>query len=248
MSTDQTRKFEMLVRVDGFGKDNVDLFPATTLGGEAFQALGKAVAELREHRVARQESAGQGRKVKRVARVALVEQIDAIRRNARGIAVANPGFDDPFTAPKSRSDETLVDTARTFIREAERTKEQFARYRAPEGFIDQLRKCLDAFEQASRVHKAGRNMQAEARSGIERAFASAFAALQTLDTVVPNELSTNPGKLAVWEHNRRVDYSRKTRRVTRVVPTPAPAPADAPTAVAPVGPDNTPAPALVRAS
>ncbi len=85
MYPNHTRKFDMLVRITRFGDENPQLSSSATLAGQAFRTLGQAVTELREHRMARQESAARGRKAKRLARLALIEQIDAVNRNARGI-------------------------------------------------------------------------------------------------------------------------------------------------------------------
>ncbi len=163
-----------------------------------------------------------------------------MRAASRGI----PGFDEPFRLPKSRSDATFVDTARTFIREGERTKEAFVRYRVPDDFTARLGKALEDFEVASRVHQAGRNTQTEARTGIDRAFTQAFAALQTLNTAMPNELANDPGKLAVWQQIRKLNYARRTRRVASVMPaTPVDVPPAAPAPVVEV-----PKPPLEKAS
>ena len=91
----------------------------------------------------------------------------------------------------------------------------------------------------------------------DTAIASGLAAVGRLDAIVPNQLLGNPGTLANWEHERRVDWSARRRR-SRTAATPAPAPqpvadpaepqpVSAPDAAAPASPEPA-APALEMAS
>lgn len=218
MTTTETRRYEMLVRVSAFGESHGELFPKTGLGGQAFVAVADAVKDLHEHAVSKMMTAKGGRKAKAMARAALIEQLETTVRSARGIAAVTPGFDDRFQMPRARTDAAFLTAGRAFIEEAQRVKEQFTRYDMPADFVARLTGCVDEFEQAIRAQQVGRDGLAKARASIERAFASGLAAVQTLDIVVPNRLHDDPVTLSVWEQDRRIDYSRRTRRVTAAPP------------------------------
>jgi len=231
MSTNEMRKFEMLVRSNTFGETHSSLFPPTTLGGEKFQVLAAAVAQLREQSIAKQTTAKGGRKVRRVAREALLAQLDAIHRAARGIGVSNPGFEDVFQMPRTRTDAAYATVAHAFLREAERVKEVFTRYEMPDDFVVQLTTAVESFETACREQEVRLGTLRAARSSIAQALDAGLAAVLELDTIVSNRLSRDPVTLSVWEQARRVDYSRRTRRVSTDVP--AAAPVTAPVVTAP---------------
>lgn len=59
---------------------------------------------------------------------------------------------------------------------------------------------------------------ASARAGIQAALSSGFAAVRKLDIVVANQLQDDPMTRAVWERDRRVDYSRRTRKAASPPP------------------------------
>ena len=46
MNLEETRRYEMLVRVRDYGAEHGDAFPASSLGGQMFGDVGKAVTQL----------------------------------------------------------------------------------------------------------------------------------------------------------------------------------------------------------
>jgi len=95
MTTRQTRKYEMLQRVHTFGLARRDQFPAESLSGEAFRAVGVAVAELARHAASKVTTLNEGLRAKRETRRTLVERLKAMARCARAIEVTSPGFSEP---------------------------------------------------------------------------------------------------------------------------------------------------------
>ncbi len=229
MNTNEVRRYEMLQRVQKFGETHRELFPASETGGEAMAAVAAAVRQLSEQAVSKVTTAQGGKRAKALARRALTLRLEAVRRSARAIAEDDPGFDDPFQMPRSRSAQALLIAGRAFVREAEARKERFLAYRSPETFVTSLSVLVDALEQAIHSREAGRDGVASARAGIQAALASGFAAIRKLDVIVVNQLQDDPMTLAVWERDRRVDYSRRVRKAASPPPdTPAagePAPA-----------------------
>jgi hypothetical protein len=147
MTRMEMRRYGMLGRVRDFGQAHRDLFPESSVGGQAFATVAAAVAELSEHAVAKLSSAREGIRAKTEARHGLIDRLEAIARTARAIAVDRPGFDDSFRLPRQHSDEALVTIARVFIQDAEATKDQFVAHglgrRRP-------RPCTSGFRSACR--------------------------------------------------------------------------------------------------
>ena len=239
MTGTQTRRYEMFVRVRDFGKAHEALFPESTGGGKAFAAVAAAVARLSEHTASRGAQRGTGARV--AARQALLERLDAIVRTARVIAEEVPRFDEPFSPPKRRGDQSIVASGRLFLRHMESSKEQFISNGMPDTCVTDLAALVDSFEQAVLHGQAGKNGQAAAQVGIEEAFDAGRKAIRKLDVIVPNQLQGDREALAVWELARTLEKSRRAKSA-------AVEPAPAPPSTTPPAPAVTPAPVLAAMS
>src|ERR1700745_931625 len=103
MTSKETRRYEMLVRVRDFGEAHRDLFPTSTRGGEAFAAVAEAVRQLTDHAVAKLSPAQEGKAAKTAAHTTLLEQLTAIKETARVVAKV-PGFNKVFRLPTWKGD------------------------------------------------------------------------------------------------------------------------------------------------
>jgi hypothetical protein len=115
-----------------------------------------------------------------------------------------------FLMPAARSDVALVTTARVFIREGGARQDQFARHRLPATAFSDLQALVDTFEAVSRGRRAARSSQTEAQAEIESALARGLDAKRTLDVVMANVLASDPGLLAAWKRDRRVEGTRRS--------------------------------------
>ena len=212
MTTNETRRYEMLLRVHKFGQAHQELFPAQSVGGQALQIVAVAVDQLGEHAVSKQSSAHEGKGARFVARRALVASLEEIRRCARAIAADTPGFADPFSLERTRSDRALVTTGLVFVREAEAGRDRFVAYGMPADVVTRLSATVAEFDEAIRSCADGRDGHTAARASIAAAIESGVAAVRKLDVIVPNTLRGNPAALAVWELDRRVEAPRRARK------------------------------------
>ena len=60
MTRMEMRRYGMLGRVRDFGQAHRDLFPESSVGGQAFATVAAAVAELSDHAVAKMSSRARG--------------------------------------------------------------------------------------------------------------------------------------------------------------------------------------------
>jgi hypothetical protein len=251
MTAQETRRYEMLVRVRKFGETHREHFPKGSVGGQALAAVTAAVNELSRFAVSQMSGAEDGSKSKRRARAALVERLDAVGRAARVIAEEVAGFDDPFRLPRERpTDQKLITAGRKCVQDADANKARFIAHGMPNAFVAELTALVDEFEQAVRGRQAGKGQRAAAQVGITTALEAGMAAARKLDLIVENRLRDDAMTQAQWDRDRRVDHPRRVRR-DAVVPQAEPAgpsftPAAAPPAVA--APPAAGAPAAAAAA
>jgi hypothetical protein len=208
----------MLLRVQEFGQTHRDRFAAASLARQAFDEVAAAQAQLSEQAVSKMAAARGGKGTKATARRALTGRLEAMVRCARVIAEAKPGFDDPFRMPSPRTDQALLTAGRVFVRDAGPVAEQFRSYGMPENFIESLRMLVEDFDQAIRARQAGRDGHMAARGRIEQALSLGLAAVRKLDVIVANQFHDDPVTIAVWEHDRRVEYPNRVKKALTEAP------------------------------
>ncbi len=214
MKNTESRRYEMLLRVQEFGTKHRDAFPPTSPGGQAFDALSQHVTTLTNQALSKLSSARQaeGRR-KQAARTTVVEQLDTIVRCARVIALETPGFGEAFQLGRLRSSQSLLTTGRLFLQEAPNYHEAFVANGMPDTFVTDLKTLLDAFEQTVKAWEAGRGGHAAARAGIESTMAAVTISLGKLDIFVANRFRDDPETLALWERARKLEAPRRPRRL-----------------------------------
>jgi hypothetical protein len=231
MNSLDTRRYEMLVRVRDFGVAQADVFPPPTLGGKSFAAVSAAVTALSDHaatQVSGRGSAREGTASKAVAREALRDDLEAIVRTARAMALDTAGVDDRFRLPRGNGDQSILHAARAFARDAAPLTATFLQHDMPEDFLEDLQRDIDEFEDAIRDHEAGKDTHVAARAGIETAIDTGLDAVRRLDAIVPNRLRNDSKTLTLWERARRVEYRSSRARSETTVALPAAAVAGAP--------------------
>jgi hypothetical protein len=224
MRTMERRQYEMLARVREFGDTHRALFPESSLGAQALVTLGTAVDHLSAQAISKMGAAGSGKDRKALARGALVEQLMAIGRTARGIAKDTEGFENTFRFPRQPSDQALLTAGHVFARDAETFKSAFLAHGMGNAFIDNLRERIEKFEQAIRAREAGKDGHTAAQAGIEAALETGIAAVKKLDVILANVLRDDPETMAVWERDRRIDQVRRRKRAAAAPASPPPAP------------------------
>lgn len=215
MTSRQSLRYEMLLRVSKFLDTYRHLFPPDSVGGQAHTTIVSAVATLSSEAMAKMSNRQDAIVEPTViARLALRRQISAISRNARVIARTSPGFDTAFRMPESKTDLALLTAGRLFVQEAKKSKDRFLAYKLPPDFITKLSAAVDQFAALLSSRETGLDGHVRARVGIDATLAAAMDAVHTLDVMVTNQFAGDPATLAVWERDRKVEYTRRGRRAT----------------------------------
>ncbi len=210
-----TLRYEMLVRVRDFGAAHSTAFPEGTLGIQLFAEVNTAVEELGQHaatEVSGRGAAREGTSTKALARSALHQQLEAINRTARALAVETPGLDDKFRMPRRWRDQALLASARAFAQDAEALAPAFIAHAMPKSFLTDLDNGIAAYEQALRDHQAGKGRGITAGAHIRATLQAGFNAVVRLDAVVANQLRDDPSSTTLWESIRRVEHPPRARR------------------------------------
>jgi hypothetical protein len=208
MDRDETSTLEMFIRVHGFGTARAGLFPAASHGGELFAAIGDIIAELRNHAASQSSTtraSKEGTTRKGLVLAALQDDLEAISRTARAIAITTPGLDDKFRLPRNVGAQKLIADARASAQDAEPMKAEFIKRGLPASFLDDLNAKI---AEADRLIE-GRDQQAgasvAATAAVDDVVTRGMNVVRELDAIVRNICRDDPAALAEWTSARHIE-------------------------------------------
>src|SRR5262245_60898801 len=133
MTATDRRRYEMLKRVQDFGRKHKEQFPEASVGGGAFKAVDAAVEQLGVHTVAKITLAEEGKVAKTMAREKVELALEEIERTARLIARTQPEVGSKFKLTRQKSATALLTMARAFAQEAEAASAVFVAHGLADG-------------------------------------------------------------------------------------------------------------------
>ena len=207
MTRNQRFKYEMFVRVRDYGTAHTELFPESSTGGQTFAQVTATVAAIDEHLKNRVLATAEARRVKAATRAAVFDYMKTIALAARRVTRRETGT-SPFRMPRRRSFKVEISTARAFIEEAERRRDQFLRLGLPETFISDFRARVDALQQAVDVRLNSKTMRRQARAGIQTSLAEGLEAIRDLDAIMAIATRQDHVAFAAWQSARRIEGQR----------------------------------------
>lgn len=219
MNNLETRRLEMFLRVRQFGAAHAAAFPAGSRGAEVLALLNAVVTELEGHATAQASGASaarEGTAQKAAAREALREDLEAISRTARAMALTTPGLDDKFRLPRNGGTQAWLTAARSFALDAEPVKAEFTRRGLPADFLEDLASDIRALEEAINSRSQNAGARVAATVAIDDAIERGMTAVRELDAIVHNLFRDDDAALAEWTSASHTE--RQPRR------TPAPPP------------------------
>ena len=215
MKDTERRRYEMLVRVRDFLGTRTASFPPATMGGQLFAALAGIVEELDTHATAQMSShsaAMQSTTTKATARAALREDLEAIARTARVMALDTPGLEDRFRLPRNNNDQMLLSAARAFAADALPLKAQFIQHELPANFLEDLNADIADFEQAISNQGINTESQVAATEAIDSAIERGLTTVRKLHAVVRNKFADDAATLAAWLSASHVERPPRTKK------------------------------------
>jgi hypothetical protein len=209
MNAQQTRQYEMLLRVRDFGNTHQDLFPDPGVARDTLTALGVVIADLAATDTAKRSATASARSDrKEAARQLLGDLLVKASQTARVIRAREPTL-PPFDAPARRTDQRLLAAARQFAKDAAPFDAAFVAHGMP---LSAVADAAAAFEAILHDRGVRRADHIAARARIRELLASAFGHVRTLNVIVNNEQGDDTAIQAVWKSARRVDDPRRPRR------------------------------------
>jgi len=225
MKDNNTRRYEMFMRVRQLGTNEGASLAANSFVLELFNKLGQIITEidaLASSQASGLTSARQSTRSKAVARDELERDLDAIGRAARSMAFSEPGIEQKFRVPHYLKDQELLTAARMIASEALPRKTDFLKRGLPASFLDDLNDNIAEFEEALTRRTQGRETHVNATAALDDLIERGLNTVRELDPIMRNIFDDNPGKLAAWLSASRVE--RAPRRATQPPTPPAPPP------------------------
>jgi hypothetical protein len=221
MNDSQTKVYEMLTRVRSFGAEHAADFPASSLGGEKFAAVGGVVEALEEHGAAQSAGGSAARTstgAKRAARDSLRRQMTAVSETARAMESVQPGIAASFKMPNTNGDQALLNAARAFVGAATPLQNEFIRRELPASFLDDLSVAVSVFENAQSSQAQSTERRVTATAAIEAVVERGRQLVRELDAIVRNKYRGERATLAAWESASRVERLPRRKKVEQPTP------------------------------
>jgi hypothetical protein len=221
----QRRTSEMVLRMRAFGQERTANFPAQSYGAQLFAELNDIAAELMQHaktQTSKRSAARQGTTSKSAALAAIIEDVEAMSRTARAIAITNPGVAELFRLPRGSNAQVWLSTAHAFATDAVAYKDEFIKFGLPADFIEDLTADIAAYEAAETEQSHSTGAHVAATQAIDTVLERALTLKRQLDAVVRNTYRNDPAALAAWLSATHIERPPK-RRQKATKPTDAPA-------------------------
>src|SRR5439155_23950238 len=107
-------------------------------------------------------STRKGSSVKAILRDELRQDMQAISRTARALAIKMDGFEDKFRVPRNGNDRLLINAARAFAADVAPFAAEFVKYGLVEIFLEELNRDIELFEKAFKDKVSGKETRVTA--------------------------------------------------------------------------------------
>ena len=225
MTDNETRCFEMFLRVKRFYTDEAAAFSSNAFVRGPFDEFDSLVADIQaqaDAQAAGLSSSRQYTQGKAAAHEELIRDLTAIYRTALSMSEEFPGVEEKFTFDPKIKDRDLLTFARTAAAEALPFKAEFLKRGIRVDFLEDLAADAAAFEQALSNRTEQKHAHVGATASIDDLIEAGLKRVRQLDPIMRNLFDDNSAKLAAWLSASRVE--RAPRRAKPATP-PEPAPA-----------------------
>jgi hypothetical protein len=212
MEDSAVRYLDMGRRVAEFTRAYAASFPA---GSHASTLIAKIVAavELMETMGAKQENAERnGRDAtdrKEAKKASLLGLMRPVNRTARGMKKLFPDIGNQFAMPRTYSDQSVINVARSYITSAPPLIAEFTKRGLAANFPDALAAGVTAVESAIDAQAEALGEQTAATAGVAAGQKQLTDALHEFDPLVRNTLGNDPQALAAWKSASHVERAPK---------------------------------------
>ena len=206
MTGQDTRRYNMLMRVRSFAATYRQLFPDTSSAHDAFAEVAAAIDQLEALDVAERSATDGARADRQVAARRLFQKF--LRRagaTGRVLGKTIPQLQVRIPLPLPKDERQLLTLARQFAAGVADYGPEFAARGMP---LEVLEAGIAALEGALAHRGNSREGRVKARAEREAVFGRAMHAVEKLDVTVANGIE-DPVALALWKYDRRVKARRR---------------------------------------
>lgn len=221
MTDNDTRRYEMFLRVRQLGTNEAASLAANSFVLDLFNKVGQVITEidaLASSQASGLTTARQSTRSKGVARDEVERDLNAIGRAARSLAHSVPGTEQKFRFSRDLKDQAMLTAARMIASEAIPLSAEFIKRGLPANFLDDLNDDIAEFEEALTRRTQGTEMHVNATAAIDDLIERGVSTVRELDPIMRNIFDDKPGKLAAWLSASRVE--RAPRRNMQPPPSP----------------------------
>ncbi len=224
-------RFDRVLRVQTFGRDNTEDFASGSKARVLFLELNPIINDLKNARVDKlRQPVG-----KKACIDALNEDFKDIARTARAIVIDEPNFPVAvYRRPRTRTETPIATHADALLQlledqeqdtpaqlaEKQALRAKFVAYELPEDFVEDLRADRDALTDCNKNKHSDLSESVEATAAIDELLNQAQAVVTRLDAAVKNKYARVPEKLAAWRSASRTARPSKPAKSTPPAPTP----------------------------
>jgi hypothetical protein len=227
MKDTERRRLETFIRVHELGAADAALFPPTSFAGEQLAILASVISALETHASAQASGKSTVRESatsKAAARDELLQDLEAISRTARAMAITTPGLDNKFRVPRNLSNQAVLAVARATFTDALPFKAEFIRRGLPASFLEDLQADIEALEEAITRKVQGHKSHVLATAAIDAEIERGMNVVRELDPLMRNIFVANTAKLAAWLSASRVERPPHRKPAAAAPPPPTPSP------------------------
>lgn len=202
----------MFVRLSGFRTKHADAFPPASRGDELFDIITNSIAALRAQATtqdSKSRAAKEGTTVKSVAFAELQDDLEAITRTARAMALTMPGLEDRFRMPRNVGQQKFIAAARAIAQDAVSLKDEFIKRGLPDSFLDDLNAQITKVDAAIDERNQQFGAKVSASAAIDDGVVQGMNAKRELDAIVRNIFRDDPATLAEWTTASHVERAPK---------------------------------------
>ena len=219
MTDNDTRRYEMFMRVRQFKQTEGAQFASNAFANELYTSLDETITVLDTHKNAQDSGLSTVRQntgSKAAARDELERDLEAISRTARII----PGIENKFRMPRDLKDQELLTRARAVAADAVPLKAEFIKRGLPPDFLEDLNDDIEEFEAAINRRIEGTESHITATAAINDLIERGMNTVRELDPVMRNIFAHDTARLAAWLSASRVERAPRRRKGTPTTPPP----------------------------
>lgn len=219
MNNRETRRYDVLVRVQTFGTDNSADFAAGSTAATNFATVTTVINSLNTAKAGQKPGRDTSSEV---LLNAIRLNIQNITRTASAIDQTSPGFADSFRPPTQFNPSVLLTTADKFIQTLTAQPALVAKFTAhemPANFVSALQADRTAYSADTTQRETKREGGVGNTATIGSLIAQGMQAVTTLDAIMHNKYASQPAKMAAWLTAAHIE--RDAQRGTTPTPPPA---------------------------